>query len=81
MSGFIPPFPIILRGFNRDIILIALVIEQCPKINTQDWQTKIVTITLNVRLSVLLGNRIRSPKRVIRWRARRHDDVRRRSLY
>jgi len=43
----------------------------------KDWQKK-VTTTLDVRLCVLRGNRIRSPKRVIRWRARGRDDVRRR---
>jgi len=31
MSGVLPPFHISLRGFHRDNVLIAFVIEQCWK--------------------------------------------------
>lgn len=31
MNGVIPPFPISLRGFHRENVLIAFVIEQCWK--------------------------------------------------
>jgi len=46
MSGIIPPFTINPRGFHRDNVLIAFVIEQCLKLNTpKDWQKKVTTFS------------------------------------
>jgi hypothetical protein len=44
-------------------------------------ETRQRTTTLDVTLCVLFGNRNCKPKRVIRWRARGRDDVRRRCCH